>query len=127
MDCRPPGILQARILEWLPCPPPGIFHISGIEPESLRSPVLAGSFFTTSSIWELGTILERVILEKLSREWTFELRCGRQEEVSQKRRKSVQAECSASAKDLGLGRWRNSESPVRLEMSKQRGSAGDEV
>ena len=35
----------------------GIFHISGTEPESLRSPALAGGLFTTSAIWELGTIL----------------------------------------------------------------------
>ena len=65
----------------------GIFHISGTEPESLRSPALAGGLFTTSAIWELGTILERVILEELSREWTFELRCGGEEVVSRKRGK----------------------------------------
>ena len=34
MDCSPPGssvhgILQARIVEWLPCPPPGIFPTQG--------------------------------------------------------------------------------------------------
>ena len=49
MDCRPPGsfvhgILQARILEWLPFPPPGNLPHSGIEPVS---PELAGWFFTT--------------------------------------------------------------------------------
>ena len=37
MDCSPPGssvhgILQARILEWLPCPPPGDLPDPGIEP-----------------------------------------------------------------------------------------------
>ena len=31
------GILQARILEWLPCPPPGYLPDPGIEP---RSPAL---------------------------------------------------------------------------------------
>ena len=36
MDCNPPGssvhgILQARILEWLPCPPPGDLPSPGIE------------------------------------------------------------------------------------------------
>ena len=46
MDCSPPGssvhgILQARILEWLPCPPPGDLPNPGTEP---RSPALqAGS------------------------------------------------------------------------------------
>ena len=29
------GILQARILEWVPCPPPGDFPNPGIEPRSL--------------------------------------------------------------------------------------------
>ena len=28
------GILQARILEWVPCPPPGDFSDPGIEPAS---------------------------------------------------------------------------------------------
>ena len=36
----------------LPCPPPGDFPDSGIEPMSLMSPVLAGRFFTTSTTWE---------------------------------------------------------------------------
>ena len=31
------GILQARILEWVPCPPPGDFSDPGIEPASLVS------------------------------------------------------------------------------------------
>ena len=44
MDCSPPGssvheFLQARILEWT----------AMIEPVSLMSPALAGSFFTTST------------------------------------------------------------------------------
>ena len=57
MDCSLPGssvrgILQARILSGLPCPPPGdILHL-GIKPESLMSPALADGFFTTSAIWE---------------------------------------------------------------------------
>ena len=42
MNCSPPGssvhgILQAGILEWLPCPPPGDLPDSGIKP---RSPAL---------------------------------------------------------------------------------------
>ena len=49
MDCSPPGssvhgILQARILEWLPFSSPGDLPRSGIKP---KSPALAGSFFTT--------------------------------------------------------------------------------
>ena len=58
MDCSPPGssvhgILQVRILEWLPCPPPpGDLPDPGIEPKSLMSPTLAGGFFTTSATWE---------------------------------------------------------------------------
>ena len=47
MDCSPlgssvHGILQARILEWAACPPPGDLPDPGIEPESLSSPALAG-------------------------------------------------------------------------------------
>ena len=57
VDCSPPGssvhgILQARILEWVPCPPPGDIPNPGIKTASLRSPALAGGFFTTSAIWE---------------------------------------------------------------------------
>ena len=43
------GILQARILEWLPRPPPGDPSDPWIEPVSLMSPVMAGGFFTTST------------------------------------------------------------------------------
>jgi len=41
------GISQARILEWLPFPPPKDLPDPGIEPASLASPELAGRFFTT--------------------------------------------------------------------------------
>ena len=47
-----PGILQARILEWVPCPPPGDLPDAGIEFESLKSPELAGRFFATSTSWD---------------------------------------------------------------------------
>ena len=58
MDHSPPGssvhgILQARVLEWLLCPPPGDLPDPGIEPPSLMSPVLAGGFFTTRATWEV--------------------------------------------------------------------------
>ena len=49
-DCSPPsspsmGILQASILEWLPCPPPGGLPNPGIEP---RSPSLQGILYLPS-------------------------------------------------------------------------------
>ena len=52
MNCRlpgssVPGILQARILSGLPCPPSEDLPHPGIEYMSLKSP--AGSFFTTSA------------------------------------------------------------------------------
>ena len=57
MDCNPPassvhGILQARILEWVPCPLSGDLPNPGIKPQSLMSPALAGGFFTTRTTWE---------------------------------------------------------------------------
>ena len=36
----------------LPCPPPGDLPDPGIKPVSLKSPALAGRFFTTSTPWE---------------------------------------------------------------------------
>ena len=57
VDCSLPGSVvhgfpQARILEWVAIPSPGDLPNPGIEPASLRSPVLAGGFFTTSATWE---------------------------------------------------------------------------
>ena len=52
MDCSPPGILQARILEGLLCPIPGDLLNPGIKPTLLMSPALAGGFFTDSATWE---------------------------------------------------------------------------
>ena len=34
------GILQATVLEWLPCPPPGDLPDPGIEPTSPVAPAL---------------------------------------------------------------------------------------
>ena len=50
-DCSPPGssvhgILQARILEWAACPPPGILPNPGIEP---RSPAMQAVFLPSES------------------------------------------------------------------------------
>ena len=55
MDCSLPGssvhgIFQVRILDGLPCPPPGDFPNPGIEPMSLASPALAGRFLTTNLV-----------------------------------------------------------------------------
>ena len=41
------GILQVRIPERLPFPPPGDLPNPGIEPMSTVSPALGGRFFTT--------------------------------------------------------------------------------
>ena len=46
------GILQARILEWVLCPPPRDLPDPGIEHTALKSPALADRFFTTSTNWE---------------------------------------------------------------------------
>ena len=40
----------------MPFPPPGDLPDPGIEPESVRSPTLAGGFFSTSATWEALTI-----------------------------------------------------------------------
>ena len=50
VDCSPPGSsIFTRQEYWsgLPCPPPGNVPNPGIELTSLRSPALAGRFFTT--------------------------------------------------------------------------------
>ena len=47
------GILQARILEWVACPPPGDLPEPGIEPAALISPALTGVSFTTSATCHL--------------------------------------------------------------------------
>ena len=52
MDCSLPGssvhgISQVRILEWLPCPPPGDLPDLGIKP---TTPALAGRFCTTEPL-----------------------------------------------------------------------------
>ena len=56
VDDSPPGssvhgILQARILEWTAVSFSGDLPNPGIEPASLMSPTLAGSFFTTGATW----------------------------------------------------------------------------
>ena len=46
----------------LPCPPPGDLPEPGIELTSLISPVLTGSFFTTSGTWEALFSLHHIII-----------------------------------------------------------------
>ena len=62
-DCNPPGssvhgIIQARILSGLLCPPPGDLPDPGIE---LTAPALAAGFFTTNATWEA----QKVICQRL--------------------------------------------------------------
>ena len=46
------GLFRQEYWSGLPCPPPGDLPIPGIEPKSLKSPALAGGFFTTGATWE---------------------------------------------------------------------------
>ena len=46
------GFSRQEYWSGLPCPPPGHLPDPGMEPMSLVSLVLAGSFFTTSATWE---------------------------------------------------------------------------
>ena len=46
------GFSRQEYWSGLPCPLPRDIPKPGIEPESLRSPSLAGCFFPTSTIWE---------------------------------------------------------------------------
>ena len=48
----PWGFSRQEYWSGLPCHSPGDLPNPGIEPPSLMSPALAGSFFTTSAIWE---------------------------------------------------------------------------
>ena len=45
------GFSRQEYWSGLPCPPPGDLRGPGIESESLRSPALAGRFFTTPTPW----------------------------------------------------------------------------
>ena len=59
------GILQARILEWFPCPPPGALPDPGLESVSLKSPAWTGGFFATSVVWKYCvTIINSVFIGK---------------------------------------------------------------
>ena len=69
--CSPPGssvhgILQARILEWVACPPPGDLPDPGIKPTSLMSLELAGGFFTTGTTWD-ALIAEVLVMVEMTK------------------------------------------------------------
>ena len=53
-------ILQQEHWSGLPRAPPGDLPNPGIEPVSVRSPALAGGFFTTSTTWEAHLYLLHV-------------------------------------------------------------------
>ena len=55
-----PWVSQARILEWLPCPPPGDLPHPGIRP---ISPSLEGRFFTTEPSGKPLIEEEAILLE----------------------------------------------------------------
>ena len=63
------GILQARILSGLPCPPPGDLPHPGIEPTSLMSPAWADGFFTTSATWEPQKVPQNTPIHPLGALW----------------------------------------------------------
>ena len=46
------GFSRQECWSGLPSPPPGDLPDPGIEPSSLKSPALAGGFFTTGATWE---------------------------------------------------------------------------
>ena len=46
------GFSRQEYWSGLPCSPPGELPDSGIKPGSVTTPVLAGTFFTTSATWE---------------------------------------------------------------------------
>ena len=46
------GFSRHEYWSGLPCPSPGDLFDPGIEPESLKSPALAGRIFTTSTTWK---------------------------------------------------------------------------
>ena len=55
VTCQPPlsmGFSRQEFWSGLPCPSPGDLPNPGTELASLKSPALAGRFFTTSTTWE---------------------------------------------------------------------------
>ena len=56
------GFSRQECWSGFPCPPPGDLPDPGIEPVSLKSTVLAGRFFTTSTTWEANTSRVRLFV-----------------------------------------------------------------
>ena len=54
----PMGFSRQEHWSGWPCPPPGDLPDPGIEPVSLKSPALAGGFFTTSATWEAPVLIQ---------------------------------------------------------------------
>ena len=52
------GFSRQEYWSGLPCLPPGDLPDPGIEPSSLKSPALAGGLFTTSTTWEVWSLLK---------------------------------------------------------------------
>ena len=46
------GFSRQEYWDGLPCPPPGDLPNPLFEPMSLKSPTLAGGFFTSGATWE---------------------------------------------------------------------------
>ena len=46
------GFSRQEYWSGLPCPSPRDLPGPGVEPKSVKSPALAGGFFTTSATWE---------------------------------------------------------------------------
>ena len=63
------GLSRQEHWSGLLCPPPGDLPDLGVEPASLKSPALAGVFFTTHAAWEAGEM------------WHMPLNAGRQLEA----------------------------------------------
>ena len=69
--CQTPlSILQARILEWPACSPPGNLPDPGLEPVSLMSSALVGRFFTEPwgkplKLFVFNVIIDMVIFKLL--------------------------------------------------------------
>ena len=56
------GFCRQEYWSGLPCSPPRDLPVSGIKPMSLRSPALAGEFFTTSATWEAHHTACRILI-----------------------------------------------------------------
>ena len=52
------GFSRQEYWSGLPCPPPGDLPYPGIKPVSLRSPALAGGFFTTSATCDPKSVIK---------------------------------------------------------------------